>query len=153
MKKTVAIALLATAASAGAAEFRLPAFETTKLPNGLTVYMMERHEVPLIAVRAVVKAGSVNDGAQAGLANLTGDALLLGSKQHTKAEVDQAFDFRGARLSGGGGTEQSMLAADFAAKDSAALLPMFADLVQNPSMDNTELDKLRTRRLLGLKQA
>lgn len=153
MKKTVAIALLATAASAGAAEFRLPAFETSTLPNGLTVYMMERHEVPLIAVRAVVKAGSVNDGAQAGLANLTGDALLLGSKQHTKAEVDQAFDFRGARLSGGGGTEQSMLAADFAAKDSAALLPMFADLVRNPSMDKDELDKLRTRRLLGLKQA
>ena len=153
MKKTVAIALLATAASAGAAEFRLPAFETTKLPNGLTVYMMERHEVPLIAVRAVVKAGSVNDGPQAGLASLTGAALLLGSKQHPKAAVDQAFDFRGARLAGSGGVEQSMLSADFATKDSAALLPMFADLVQNPGMDNAELEKLRTRRLQNLKQA
>lgn len=153
IKKIVAIVLLVTAASAGAAEFRLPAFETAKLPNGLTVYMMERHEVPLIAVRAVVKAGSVNDGTQAGLANLTGDALLLGSKQHTKAEIDQAFDFRGARLSGGGGAEQSILAADFAAKDTATLMPMFADLVKNPSFDKTELDKLRSRTLLGLKQA
>lgn len=153
MKKTVAIALLATAAGAGAAEFRLPAFETTKLPNGLTVYMMERHEVPLIAVRAVVKAGSVNDGPQAGLASLTGAALLLGSQQHPKAAVDQAFDFRGARLGSGGGIEQSMLSADFAAKDSAALLPMFADLVQNPGVDNAELEKLRTRRLQNLKQA
>ena len=77
MKKIIAFALLAIAARAGAAEFRLPAFETARLPNGLTVYLMERHEVPLIAVRAVVKAGSVNDGSQAGLANLTGASLLL----------------------------------------------------------------------------
>lgn len=152
-KKLVATVLLATAASASAAEFRLPAFETTKLPNGLTVYMMERHEVPLIAVRAVVNAGSVNDGPKAGMASLTGAALLLGSKQYTKTAIDQAFDFRGARLAGGSTPEQSMLSADFAKDDSAALLPMFADLVQNPSMDNAELEKLRARRLQNLKQA
>jgi zinc protease len=152
-KKLIATVLLATAGTAGAAEFRLPAFETAKLPNGLTVYMMERHEVPLIAVRAVVNAGSVNDGSQAGLASLTGDALLLGSKQFPKTAIDQAFDFRGARLAGGSSAEQSMLAADFAKDDTAALLPMFADLVQNPVMDNAELEKLRARRLQNLKQA
>lgn len=153
MKNIFAIMLLATAAGAGAAEFRLPAFETTRLPNGLTVYLMERHEVPLIAVRAVVKAGSVNDGAQAGLSNLTGDALLLGSGQFTKAAIDQAFDFRGARLAGTSGAEQSTVAADFARDDAAALMPLFADIVQNPSLDATELEKLRARKLIGLKQA
>lgn len=153
MKKMLTFALLVTAAHAGAAEFRLPAFETARLPNGLTVYLMERHEVPLIAVRAVVKAGSVNDGAQAGLASLTGNALLLGSTKHNKAAIDQAFDFRGARISAGGEVEKSTLAADFARDDSGALLPLFAELLQEPGIDNAELDKLRTRKLLGLKQA
>ena len=153
MKKILAFSLLAIAARAGAAEFRLPAFETARLPNGLTVYLMERHEVPLVAVRAVVKAGSVNDGTQAGLAGLTGNALLLGSTKHNKAAIDQAFDFRGARISSGGDIEQSTLAADFARDDTAALLPLFAELLQEPGIDNAELDKLRTRKLLGIKQA
>ena len=138
---------------AAAAEFKLPAFETTKLPNGLTVLLMERHEVPLIAVRAVVKAGAVNDGPQAGLANLTGDAILLGSARHNKAAIDEAFDFRGAVLAGGGGVEQTTVQANFAKADAAALLPLFAEIVQQPSFDNTELDKLRTRKVSGLKQA
>jgi len=154
MKKLISVAFTgAVAASAHAAEFKLPAFETAKLPNGLTVYMMERHDVPLVAVRAVVKAGAVNDGKQAGLANLTGDGVLLGSTRHSKAEIDQAFDFRGAMLAGGGSVEQSTVAANFARKDTDTLLPLFAELVQTPSFDATELDKLRARKVDGLKQA
>ncbi|MES2160814.1 MAG: pitrilysin family protein [Pseudomonadota bacterium] len=140
-------------AGAAAAEFRLPAFDTVTLPNGLTVYLMERHEVPLISVRAVVKAGAINDAKQPGLSNLTGDALLLGSKAHNKAAIDQAFDFRGARLAGGAGTEASTVQANFARADSAALLPLFAEIIQQPSFDEAELAKLRDRKVNGLKQA
>jgi predicted Zn-dependent peptidase len=157
MNKPV-LAILAAAAAlatapAMAAEFRLPAFDTVKLPNGLTVYLMERHEVPLISVRAVVKAGAVNDAAQPGLSNLTGDALLLGSKAHNKKAIDEAFDFRGARLAGGAGAEASTVQANFARADAAALLPLFAEIVQQPSFDDAELAKLRDRKVSGLKQA
>jgi predicted Zn-dependent peptidase len=153
MKKFLAITLLATTAGAGAAEFRLPAFETTRLPNGLTVYLMERHEAPLIAVSAVIKAGSVHDAAKPGLSNLAGDALLLGSSKHAKVTIDQAFDFRGATLGGASNAEQSSLVASFARDDAAVLMPMFADIVQRPRLDPAELDKLRARKVLGLKQA
>ncbi len=159
MKKTM-IAVVMTGAVLGAAvapvlaaEFRLPAFETVKLPNGLTVYLMERHEVPLISVRAVVKAGAVNDAAQPGLSNLTGDALLLGTRARNKKAIDEAFDFRGARLAGGAGAESSTVQANFARKDAAALLPLFAEIVQQPSFDDAELAKLRERKVIGLKQA
>ena len=55
MKHVVLGAALAGATiAAGAAEFKLPQYETAKLPNGLTVLLMERHEVPLIAVGARV---------------------------------------------------------------------------------------------------
>jgi predicted Zn-dependent peptidase len=153
MKHLFAIALAGAAVTAHAADFKLPAFETVKLSNGLTLYMMERHEVPLIAVRAVVKAGAVNDGPQAGLANLTGDAILLGSQAHNKAAIDEAFDYRGGFLSGGSGTEQSSVQANFARKDIPVLLPLFAELVQQPSFDEKELDKLRGRKMNVLRQA
>ena len=150
---TPAAARPAASPATPSADFKLPAFETGKLPNGLTVYLMERHEVPLISVRAVVKAGAVNDGPQAGLANLTGDAILLGSRTHSKAAIDEAFDFRGGVLSGGSGTEQSTVQANFARKDSEVLLPLFAELVQQPSFDQAELDKLRGRKMNVLRQA
>ncbi|MGV7211288.1 M16 family metallopeptidase [Oxalobacteraceae bacterium A2-2] len=148
-----AAALAALATAAHCAEFRLPVYDTATLPNGLTVYLMERHEVPLISVRAVVKAGAVNDAAQPGVSNLTGDALLLGSTRHDKKAIDQAFDFRGARLAGGAGAEQSSVQANFASGDAPALLPLFAEIVQQPSFDEAELAKLRARKVNGLKQA
>lgn len=153
MSKTLIAAALLAAGAAHGAEFRLPEYDTVTLKNGLTVYLMERHEVPLISVRAVVKAGAVNDGSQPGLSNLTGDALLLGSKAHDKAAIDQAFDYRGARLSGGAGAETSMVDASFAKADTDALLPLFAEIVQQPNFDDKELGKLRERKVNGLKQA
>ncbi|MFA9218033.1 MAG: M16 family metallopeptidase [Sphingomonadaceae bacterium] len=152
LRAAVAATLLPASALTAAAEFRLPAFEHTTLPNGLTVYLMERHEVPLITVRAVVKAGAVHDASQPGLSNLTGDALLLGSRQHSKAAIDAAFDFRGGRLAGGAGPEQSTVQANFARADAATLLPLFAELLQQPSFDPAELAKLRDRKVNGLKQ-
>jgi zinc protease len=154
MKKLLSIAIAAALpAAAIAGDFRLPSFDKATLPNGLTVYLMERHEVPLISVRAVVKAGAVNDAGQPGLSNLTGDALLLGSRQHSKANIDDAFDFRGGRLAGGAGAEQSTVQANFARADAATLLPLFAEIVQQPSFDPAELAKLRDRKVNGLKQA
>ncbi|MRW92881.1 insulinase family protein [Duganella sp. FT80W] len=151
-RAALATALLA-AGLAQAAEFRLPEYDTVTLQNGLTVYLMERHDVPLISVRAVVKTGAVNDGQQAGLSNLTGDALLLGTQAHDKAAIDQAFDYRGARLANGGGAEATNVQANFAKADSAALLPLFAEIVQQPSFNDGELAKLRERKVAGLKQA
>jgi zinc protease len=153
MKTILSLYLLLLAGGAGAADFKLPPFETAHLANGLTLILMERHEVPLISVRAVVKAGSVNDGAQAGLSNLTGDALLLGTRTTAKGALDQAFGFRGANLSAAAGAEQSMLAADFARDDATALLPLLAEMVQAPSFELAELEKLRARKVSGLKQA
>lgn len=153
MKKLMTAARAATALHAGAAEFRLPAYETTRLPNGLTVILMERHEVPLVSVRAVVKAGAVHDAGKAGLADMTGDAVLLGTARHSKAQIDQAFDFRGADISGGSGAEQSGLFASFKSEDTAALLPLFAEIVQQPGFDKAEVAKLRERKVDELRQA
>lgn len=152
-KTALALGLLSLTAQALAGDFRLPAFETTKLANGLTVYLMERHDVPLIAVRAVVKAGAVSDGSQAGLANLTGDALLLGAGKYDKKILDQAFDFRGARISSNTGAEATAVVADFARDDATVLLPMLAEIVQHPTFEAGEFGKLRARTVDNLKQA
>ncbi|MFZ6720134.1 M16 family metallopeptidase [Undibacterium sp. Ji49W] len=139
--------------SSNAADFRLPAFETAKLSNGLTIYLMERHDVPLIAMRAVVKAGAVNDGSQSGLSNLTGETLLLGSSKYDKKTLDQSFDFRGGKISSTTSAEATALTAEFARDDAATLMPIIADALQHPGFNEEEFGKLRARTVDGLKQA
>ena len=62
------------------AAFKLPAYEKVVLKNGLTVYLMEQHEVPMISVSAVVPAGAIYDKDQSGLASMTATALMNGTK-------------------------------------------------------------------------
>ena len=56
--KNILILVLALCAFAAEAQnnFKVPPYETFKLKNGLTVYLMEQHEVPLINVSAVFDA-------------------------------------------------------------------------------------------------
>ena len=143
--------LLAQTTLAG--DFTLPKFERTDLPNGLTVYLMERHNTPLITVAAVIKAGSIADGKQAGLAQLTNEALRLGTRHFGKQQIDQTFDFKGAQLGNSANTEQSVMYFDAASSDQDTLLPMLASMLQDPSFDAAELDKLRERKLANLTRA
>ena len=44
------------------AQFQLPQYEKFELENGLTFYLMEKHDVPLISFSAVFNAGAERDG-------------------------------------------------------------------------------------------
>ncbi len=75
-----------------------PAYEKFKLKNGLTVYLMEQHEVPVINVSVILPAGAIYDGEKAGLASLTATALKHGTKNYTKEKLDEELDFNGQAL-------------------------------------------------------
>ena len=81
------------------AAYKLPPYEKFKLKNGLTVYLMEQHEVPMISVSAIMSAGAIYDGEKAGLASLTATALKHGTKSFTKQKLDEELDFIGATIS------------------------------------------------------
>lgn len=139
--------------STAIAEFELPDYKKLTLDNGLTIYLMEQHEVPLVDIRMMTKVGAVNDGRNYGLANLTGDALKFGSGHYTKKEIEDLFAFHGADLEGGVGKESSSISLSIASKDIAKLLPVFRDIVLKPTFDKTEFVKAKKRYLDQLKQS
>ncbi|MBU2062313.1 MAG: insulinase family protein, partial [Bacteroidetes bacterium] len=71
----IVLLFLITISNAIAQGYSLPKYSTFKLNNGLTVNLMEQHDVPLISIVAVAPAGAIYDGAQSGLASLTATAL------------------------------------------------------------------------------
>ena len=146
---TLALGLFVNVAQG--ASFVLPDYEKFTLENGLTVYLMEQDEVPLIDVGVVVKAGAVLDD-KAGLATVTADNLLLGTQTLSKQAFEETLDFVGAQIGAGAGLEHSRLSLSMASKDFATLLPILFDATTNPAFDEGEFEKHRTRYIAALEQ-
>ncbi len=153
MKNILSAFLILCALTAQAQNnFKVPPYEKFKLKNGLTVYLMEQHEVPLIYTSAVFDAGSTQDGDRYGLASMTADALLFGTKKYTKEQIEEATDFVGANLNSGAGKENARISMSFAVKDADKMFNILQEVLMNPNFDATEFDKHKQRSLLQLTQ-
>ncbi|RYY36627.1 MAG: insulinase family protein [Sphingobacteriaceae bacterium] len=149
-----AVVLLFTAANTKAqTAFKVPAYEKVKLANGLTVYLMEQHEIPLISVSAIVPAGAIYDGDKHGLASITAAGLQYGTKSYTKAQLEEQLDFVGADLNTYATKEYAALSAKFAAKDVDKVLPILNEVLTAPAFPATEFEKEQKRVLARLDQA
>ena len=84
--------ILGVLLAAQAQEFKLPPYQKVQLPNGLTLYLMEQHEVPLISVSAVMPAGTIYESGKPGLASVTADALMFGAGKRSKQEIEETLD-------------------------------------------------------------
>ena len=74
------ILAVATPVRAAANGPQLPPHTKARLANGLTLLLMEQHEVPLVSLHAVIKAGSLADpDGREGLALLTAQLLRRGT--------------------------------------------------------------------------
>ena len=81
------------------AQFKLPAYETLTLDNGLTVYLMEKKDVPLISFSAVFDGGAIKDGSASGIASFTAEALRFGTTNYSKSQIDSIFNYYGSNIS------------------------------------------------------
>jgi zinc protease len=144
--------LLVIAYQLPAQGYKLPPYEKFKLPNGLVIYLMEQHEVPLISVSAILPAGAIYDGEQAGLASLTATALKHGTQSMSKAKMDEELDFLGATISTFASKESAGLSAKFAAKDRELVLGILKDILLTPVFDTAEFTKEKKRLLVSLER-
>lgn len=133
--------------------YRLPEYTKFKLKNGLTVYLMEQHEVPLVHVTAVFPAGAVYDNDEkSGLAGITAAALVLGTKNYSKTEIEESMDYVGATIRTGTGKESAFLSASFMKKDQAQIMPILKDVLMYPTFPAEEWEKMQKRKLVELDQ-
>jgi predicted Zn-dependent peptidase len=133
---------------------KLPPYKKVKLHNGLTVLLMERHELPLVSFQFIVKTGSVADPAgKEGVAEVTAELLRKGTAARTADKISEELDFVGATFGSGSNRDYTMASAEFVKKDLTTGLGLLADLLQNANFPQGELDKALARRIDGIKAA
>ncbi|MBE0422738.1 MAG: insulinase family protein [Lutibacter sp.] len=152
-KKLIIIGLFLFAFSNLSAQgFKLPEHTNFNLPNGLTIYLMEQHDVPVISVSAVLPAGAIYDNEKNGLAFLTAKALKHGTKNFSKLKLDEEIDFIGAYISTDASKEFASVSSKFAAKDQDKMLALIKEILLEPVFDVAEFEKEKSRLLVGLEQ-
>ena len=101
---------LATAPDLGAApRLALPSPSETKLPNGLTVKLVEMHEVPVVQAVLSIEGGARLDGELAGLATFVGGMLDEGAGDRDAFELAAQVEYLGASLSTGAGWDATTI--------------------------------------------
>src|SRR5437868_11706942 len=92
------------------APLQLPALQKQKLSNGLPVWVVELHEVPVAQVNLLIFSGSSSEpGRKFGIASLTTAMLEQGAGSRSALEIADAVDYLGADLSAGSGFDSSAL--------------------------------------------
>ena len=116
-------------------EIVLPDYDRFQLPNGMTVYLVEDHELPLISGYALVRTGSRwEDPDLTGLASVTGSALRSGgTRQHTAADLDRLLEDRAAYIEAGIGTSSGSVSFGALSEDTETILKLFAEVLESPA--------------------
>jgi zinc protease len=133
----------------------LPRPVVTKLPNGLTVMILEQHKLPTVNVVMQFGTGDMSDPKDLpGLAGFTVEMLREGSTHRTSAQLAADIDQIGATLnaSSGFGSTSSSINASGLSTSTRQILDLIGDIVLNPTFPQDELEKYKARQLSELEQ-
>jgi predicted Zn-dependent peptidase len=132
---------------------KLPTIQKQQLSNGLPVWVVEQHEVPVVQVNLVILSGSADDPAgKFGVANLTASMLMEGAGTRSSLELADAVDFLGADLGAVSSSDLSTVRLHAPVARLADALPLMADVAQRPTFPDAELDRIRQQRLTSIVQ-
>ncbi len=131
----------------------LPDIQKTTLKNGLRVWLVEAHELPLVAFNLVLQNGSDSDPIEkSGLATMTADMMDEGTTTRTALQIAEQLDFIGANVGVNAGTDGSFVTLNCMTKHLSKALEVYADVIVNPTFPQKDFDRLKQSRLTGLLQ-
>lgn len=132
---------------------KTPTILKRTLSNGLAVWVVEMHEVPVVDVALVVTSGSGADPAGAfGVASFTAAMLDEGAGSRSALELADAVEFLGASLSISSSWDASTVRLHALASKLNDALPLLADVSLRPTFPAIEMERLRKERLTSLLQ-
>jgi len=129
-------------------EIKIPAYVRYQLDNGIVVYLMEDHELPLVEGTALFHTGDRLEPAdKVGLAGLTGEVLRTGgTRQHSADQLNQLLEQRAATIEAGVGKTSGSAHFDALSEDLTEVFALFAEVLQKPAFAPEKLALAKTQR-------
>ncbi len=128
-------------------EIKLPDYERYQLPNGLVVYLIEDHKLPLVSGQAVIRVGRRWEPTdKVGLAQLTGTTMRTGgTQQHSAAELNRLLEIRAAAIEASIGTASGSASFSALSKDLPTVFSLFGEVLQTPAFEASQVELAATQ--------
>lgn len=135
-------------------EFAPPEPSRVVLDNGLVVYLLEDHELPLVNLSAMMRTGGWLEAQdKIGLAALTGSVMRSGGGGGRTAEqVDEELEQFAIELSMSIGRHSGAASLDVLSKDLERGLKIFAGLLRQPAFEAPRVELAKLQAIEGIRR-
>jgi zinc protease len=123
------------------------------LPNGLTVLMLTRPDLPIVSLNLLLRAGlCLEKRGEEGLAQLTTSLLSHGTRRRSATQLAEDIDSLGASLGVNSDRDFASVGLSAAADDVDAALEILAEVATQPAFAPEELERRRSDTLSALRR-
>ena len=130
--------------STGEMSFTPPVIQTATLDNGLELYLVEKHELPLVEIRLNVMRGWASDPVdKPGTAALTADLLDEGAGRMDALEISETAESLGARLRTGSFFDGSYVLLNVLKNQVEPGLELMSKVALEPTFPEAEFERIR----------
>ena len=130
--------------SSGPVSFTPPDIQTATLDNGMKLYLVEKHDLPLIQVNLNILSGwSADPAGKPGTASLTADMLDEGAKGMSALEISEQIEALGARLGTGSFFDGSQVMLNVLKNQLESGLDLMSRVVLAPTFPQAEFDRIK----------
>lgn len=134
-------------------DFRIPRVDRTVLENGLTLFLLEDHELPTVNMYGMVRFNIGDEPAEkTGLIALSTAVMRTGgTKTRSGDAIDLELDRLAAGVSVSGGTSSGGFYASSLVEQWDKTLEILMDILKNPEFpqDKIDLKKIESRSLIS----
>ena len=122
-------------------------------PNGMVVLVKENFSSPVVVIDGALRFGSVDvPREQAGLASFMADVLMRGTQRRTFQQIYEEIESIGATVSVSAGLNVSGFGAKSLAESLPTIVDILADVLQDPTFPEAEVEKQRGEILTDLQE-
>lgn len=135
-------------------EFSPPEPARLVLEDGMVVYLLEDHELPLVSLSATMRTGGwLEPQDKIGLAGLTGSVMRTGGGGGlTAAQIDEELEQYAIDINMSMGRQSGSASLDVLSKDLARGMRIFAGLLRQPAFEPARVELAKLQAIEGIRR-
>ncbi|MDQ6699886.1 MAG: insulinase family protein [Acidobacteriota bacterium] len=128
-------------------QVQIPDIATFTLPNGMKLYLLENHELPLVRGVALVRTGNLFDPPdKVGLATMTGDVMRSGgTRDKTGDQLDEQLENIAASVESDIGERSGRVSFSTLKERTDEVLGVFKDVLTGPEFREDKIELIKNQ--------
>lgn len=131
-------------------DFKFPEYKLDFLSNGIQLYLIPDQRQAITNFRLLIGGGASQDKNLAGLAEVSANMLLKGTKNLTAEQIAEKIDFYGASISANANDDYIAINVTTLTKYLNEILDILDNILFETKLNEDELEKLKKQFQAGL---